>query len=81
MGCGCGMIILLNVIIHVGINLGLLPVTGSFLPFFSTGGSSIITSYVLMGIILSVYRYKNVYPARVKLKATVNFGSYLKKIL
>lgn len=81
MGCGCGMIILLNVIIHIGINLGLLPVTGSFLPFFSTGGSSIITSYVLMGIILSVYRYKNVYPARVKLKATVNFGSYLKKIL
>lgn len=81
MGCGCGMIILLNVIIHIGINLGLLPVTGSFLPFFSTGGSSIITSYVLMGIILSVYRYKNVYPARVKLKATVNMGSYLKKIL
>lgn len=81
MGCGCGMIILLNVIIHVGINLGLLPVIGSFLPFFSAGGSSIITSYVLMGIILSVYRYKNVYPARVKLKATVNMGSYLKKIL
>ncbi len=72
MGCGCGMIILLNVIMHIGINLGLLPVTGSFLPFFSTGGSSIITSYVLMGIILSVYRYKNIYPARVKLVKKIN---------
>lgn len=72
MGCGCGMIILLNVIIHIGINLGSLPVTGSFLPFFSTGGSSIITSYVLMGIILSVYRYKNVYPARVMLMKNIN---------
>ena len=68
MGCGCSMILLLNVVIHVGINLGVLPVTGNFLPFFSCGGSSIITSYVLMGIILSVYRYKNVYPARMKIK-------------
>lgn len=81
MGCGCGMIILLNVIIHIGINLGLLPVTGSFLPFFSTGGSSIITSYVLMGIILSVYRYKNVYPVRMRLKSPLHLGGYLKKIL
>ena len=81
MGCGCGMIILLNVVLHVGINLGILPVTGSFLPFFSAGGSSIITSYVLMGIILSVYRYKNIYPARMRLKSPLHLGGYLKKIL
>ena len=68
MGCGCSMVLFLNIVIHVGINLGVLPVTGNFLPFFSCGGSSIITSYVLMGIILSIYRYKNVYPARLKLK-------------
>ena len=31
-------------------------------PFFSAGGSCIIISYGLMGIVLSTYRYKNIYP-------------------
>lgn len=68
MGCGCGMIILLNVIINIGECLGLIPVSQTFLPFFSSGGSNIIVCYVLMGIILSIYRYKNVYPAHVSTK-------------
>ena len=32
------------------------------LPFLSAGGGNILLSYTLMGIVLSIYRYKNIYP-------------------
>ena len=68
MGCGCGTILLLNTLANVGECMGCLPITQTFLPFFSTGSGNIIVCYVLMGIILSIYRYKNVYPAHVDTK-------------
>ena len=68
MGCGCGMIILLNVIFNIGECIGIIPISQTFLPFFSSGGSNILVCYVLMGIILSIYRYKNVYPTHVSTK-------------
>ena len=66
MGCGCGMIFLLNAVINVLENIGAFPPTKTFLPFFSVGGSGIVLSYALVGIILSIYRFKNVYPKHVK---------------
>jgi len=68
MGCGCGMVLGLNGLINIAENIGLLPVTETFLPFFSRGGSGVVVCYVLMGIILSIYRYKNIYPAQVDTK-------------
>lgn len=68
MGCGCGMIFLVSFLINVLENLGPFPPTTTFLPFLSAGGSYIIVSYGLIGIILSIYRYKNVYPQNVKVK-------------
>ncbi len=41
-------------IVNVGMNLGLLPVTGIGLPFLSYGGSSLIVSMLLLGILESV---------------------------
>ncbi|NMC35659.1 FtsW/RodA/SpoVE family cell cycle protein [Candidatus Beckwithbacteria bacterium] len=35
---------------HIGINLGLLPVTGITLPFLSVGGSSMLSSWLALGI-------------------------------
>ena len=35
--------------------------------FLSAGGSCIIVSYGLMGIVLSTYRYKNIYPRHLKI--------------
>ena len=64
-GCGCGMVILLNFLYSVGLNLGEFPLTQSFLPFFSAGGNNIIVCYILLGIVLSINRYKNIYPAKV----------------
>ena len=60
MGLGSGLVLFANTTLNVLENLGALPATTSFLPFFSYTGTGILVSYVLMGIVLSVYRYKNV---------------------
>ena len=61
MGFGSGLIIGVNLLINLLENFGVLPVSQTFLPFFSQGGSYLFVCYMLMGIILSVYRYKDVY--------------------
>lgn len=61
LGCACGAIFLVQTVICLAMNLGLIPVMGSvLLPFFSSGGSGILVSYILLGLVLSVYRYKNI---------------------
>lgn len=72
MGCGCGMIFLVSFLINVLENLGALPPTATFLPFLSAGGNYLTVSYGLMGIVLSIYRYKNVYPRHVKVSIRSN---------
>ena len=68
MGCGCGMIFLVSFLINVLENVGAFPPAATFMPFLSAGGSYIIVSYGLMGIVLSIYRYKNVYPQHVRIR-------------
>lgn len=75
MGCGCGMVFLINITLNILENIGFLPISQTFLPFFSAGGSSIIVCYILMGIVLSVYRYKNIFPKHVdKKNITLKIG-------
>ena len=47
-------IILLQALIHIGVNIRLFPTTGMTLPFISYGGSSIISTSILSGIILNL---------------------------
>ena len=61
MGFGSGMILFTNIAINLLENFGVLPTSQTFLPFFSKGGSCMYVCYILMGVILSVYRYKDVY--------------------
>lgn len=61
MGFGSGMILFTNIAINLLENFGILPTSQTFLPFFSKGGSCMYVCYILMGVILSVYRYKEVY--------------------
>ncbi len=51
---GSASLILLQVMIHVGVNIRLFPTTGMTLPFLSYGGSSIISISILSGIILNL---------------------------
>ena len=51
-------LILLQALIHIGVNIRLLPTTGMTLPFLSYGGSSIVSTAILCGIILNLTKRK-----------------------
>ncbi len=44
-------------ILHVGINMGLLPVTGTTIPFMSYGGSHLIVEFLALGMLAGMSRY------------------------
>jgi rod shape determining protein RodA len=44
--------------LHTGMNMGLLPVTGTTMPFLSYGGSHLVTEYVALGVVLAMARYR-----------------------
>ena len=54
---GCTLI-LLQTFIHIGVNIRILPTTGMTLPFLSYGGSSIVSTAILSGIILNLTKRK-----------------------
>ena len=47
-------IFLFHVVENIGMVMGLLPITGVPLPFISYGGSSLITNFILIGILLNI---------------------------
>ena len=51
---GSSVIILFQFLIHIGVNIRMFPTTGMTLPFLSYGGSSIISTSILCGIILNL---------------------------
>ena len=51
---GCISLILLQTFVHVGVNIRILPTTGMTLPFLSYGGSSIVSTAIVSGIILNL---------------------------
>lgn len=52
-------ILLFQQIQNIGMNIGLLPITGITLPFISYGGSSLLSYMILIGITLSIQNKKN----------------------
>ena len=46
-----------HVVLHTSINLGLLPVTGTTIPFMSSGGSHLILEFAALGIVTSLARH------------------------
>jgi cell division protein FtsW len=51
---GCGLIIVVQALVHMAVNVGLMPVTGQPLPLISRGGTSTVLTCVYIGIILSI---------------------------
>ncbi|MBM2821069.1 MAG: rod shape-determining protein RodA, rod shape determining protein RodA [Candidatus Berkelbacteria bacterium] len=52
---GWGLTLLFQIFINVGMNLGIMPVTGIPLPFVSAGGSSMLTNMAAIGVLQSIY--------------------------
>lgn len=56
-GLGLAILFMSHFFINVGMNIGLLPVTGITLPFVSYGGSHLLTSFFALGILMSHRRF------------------------
>ena len=55
---GSILLIIFQVLIHIGVNIRLLPTTGMTLPFLSYGGSSLLSCSILAGLILNFTKRK-----------------------
>ncbi len=49
-------LIVMQALVNIGSNVGLLPVSGLTLPFFSYGGSSLLSTWIAVGLILGLIR-------------------------
>ena len=56
--CGLASLLIFQTFIHIGVNTSLLPTTGMTLPFLSYGGSSLMGSAILAGVILNYTKIK-----------------------
>ncbi len=56
MAFGLGFLVILQAMVNMGVSIGLLPVTGQPLPFVSMGGTSLMATGLIIGMILSVTR-------------------------
>ena len=54
---GVLMLFVAHLVVHAGISLGLLPVTGTTIPFMSSGGSHLMLEFGALGVITSLARY------------------------
>ncbi|MFA6524440.1 MAG: rod shape-determining protein RodA [Candidatus Paceibacterota bacterium] len=56
-GMGIAIYLMSHILINIGMNLGLMPVTGITLPFMSYGGSHLLTEFAGLGILMSMRSY------------------------
>ena len=56
-GVGLAILYMSHLIIHIGMNIGLLPVTGLTLPFMSYGGTSLMLAFAGIGILMGMKKY------------------------
>lgn len=65
LGISCATVFLAQLVLYVLSNLGILSTT-SYCPFLTQGGSGIIITFLLLGLLLSVFRYEEVMSLYVK---------------
>jgi len=56
-GIGLAIFLISHFVIHIGMNIGLLPITGVNLSFMSYGGSHLMTVFAGLGILMGMRRY------------------------
>ena len=55
---GVSILLMTHVFINIGMTIGITPITGLPLPFLSYGGSFLISCFILLGLVQSVYRHR-----------------------
>ena len=56
-GLGIAIFFMSHIFVNVGMNIGIMPVTGIPLPFMSYGGSHLLTEFAALGILMSMRKY------------------------
>lgn len=59
-GVGVAIFLVSQIFINIGMNIGLLPVTGITLPFMSYGGSHLLIEFSSLGILMGMRRYRRI---------------------
>ena len=52
---GIAAMLMFHVLVNVGMNIGVMPITGIPLPLMSSGGSSVIATFLALGLLQSIY--------------------------
>lgn len=59
-GVGLAIYFMSHFIVNIGMNIGIMPVTGITLPFMSYGGSHLLTEFIGLGILMGMNKYSRV---------------------
>jgi len=59
-GMGIAIFFMSHILVNIGMNLGLMPITGIPLPFMSYGGSHLLTEFAGLGILMSMRKYARI---------------------
>lgn len=52
---GVAAMLMFHLLVNVGMNIGIMPITGIPLPLMSSGGSSVIATFLALGLLQSIY--------------------------
>lgn len=69
---GAGLLLLIQSLLNIGCTVGVFPTTGKPLPFVSSGGSSILASFILLGIIFNSVAHCKVVTRAEKKRSKIN---------
>ena len=56
---GVSVLLMTHVFVNIGMTIGITPITGLPLPFLSYGGSFMVVCFLMLGMVQSVFRYRN----------------------
>lgn len=54
---GVAILFISHFFVHIGMNIGILPVTGTTVPFLSYGGTHLMTEFLGLGVVMAMRRY------------------------
>lgn len=74
LGCGVSFWVGVEAMVNMSVLLGMLPFAGNALPFFSYGGSSLVTTLAAMGLLLNISRRRSPEAAQQGFDAVIGVG-------